>query len=308
MVVDPILHAVQPLGVEGDITGILGADIRHDSAAELAGDDVVVAAFEVFGIVDQGIYEAGVLEGEGGVGVGEIELVVYIELYLMQTVLIGCPTGGDVVGVDSGIEASLHPDGVASVLCLLRNGVAGASAIDLGAAAGGIYFDACNDGFGIVGIGGAEEQGIYRLVVMGIADLVVQVRTARATRVAAMCNKLSLLYLNEIFGNYGIEGVAMMAVLILTHPRPNLAGEVLQMHIHRAIAVGVVDIEHLSSSVGADVDATYVAVGRGVDGSTYLASDAEVDTGMVVIATYFGEAARDGDGHIQWMSEIILRV
>ena len=105
----------------------------------------------------------------------------------------------------------------------------------------------------------------------------------------------------DAFGEVGVEGVALVACLIVEHIFSNSPVIAVEMEIDGGEVARVVDVEHLATIVGGDAQTRDIAVGRSVDGSshTFVATHTEVEAAVEVVGAHFGKGARGGGREMQ---------
>ena len=80
-----------------------------------------------------------------------------------------------------------------------------------------------------------------------------------------------------------------MLVLVAPHPVGNLTAEVVEVHIYRAIAVGVVYIDNLAAAPWRYVYARHIAFGRGKNLMAYLGIGANVEAAVKVVGPHLAK-------------------
>ncbi len=107
----------------------------------------------------------------------------------------------------------------------------GTFSVESGVDGGRIELDACYDGGCSIGIACAKIEGIDGLVVVGMAYLVVEMRTKRSACVAGAGYHISFLYFDKSICKVCVESKAMVGVLILGDELTYLATKLVAMHI-----------------------------------------------------------------------------
>ena len=283
------------------------------NSRESAGEDVVVLGGGILGIVDKSVDCTGLFEEESGRVVGPEEVAVDIELDALDPVAASGRLR-DVVAEDSGIEGAedLERVGTFSVGALasfLGDHVepGEARAVEDRRGRSRVELDIGDGGLDRIGVTYAEIERVYRLVVVGETNLVVEMRATRATGVAGMGEELAFGDGDRIGREVNVEGKSLVGILVVADERGERLTVVVEVHIYRAEAVGMGDVDVLATAPGRDTDATDVAVGIGIDILAHLAAHTEVDAAVVVVGTYLGERRRERDWDMEGVVEIVLR-
>jgi hypothetical protein len=282
-------------------------------ARESAREDVVVLGGGILGIVDKSVDGTGLLEEESGRMVRPEEVAVDIEFNAFDPVAASGRLG-DVIAEDSSIEGTedlerVSAFGIGAFAAFLGNHVVPREARPVEDRGGRsrVELDIGDGGLNRVGITHAEIERVYRLVVVGEANLVVEMRATRAACVAGMCEKLAFGDGDRVGRKVNVEGESLVGILIVADERGERLAVVVEVHIYRAEAVGMGDVDVLATTPWRDTYAADVAVGVGIDILAHLAAHTEVDAAVVVVGTYLGERRREGDRDMEGVVEIVLR-
>ena len=203
----------------------------------------------------------------------EFHLVVGVDAYIEGTRDEGCIVGSAVLLIDREYFDFL------------------VFAVDGGMLVGGIYFDSGNSGCHGVGVRKVEVERIDGLVVFGETDFVVQMRACRASGVACQSHELTFFHRYRILRKVDVESEGVVAVLVVVNEASYYSAEVAEVHVDGLVAVRVSDIQYFAAAPCRDVDAADVAVVGSVDLNALFAAGADVDAGMEVVRTNFGESA-----------------
>ena len=136
--------------------------------------------------------------------------------------------------------------------------------------------------------------------------LEVQVRAAAAAGVAAVGHQLPFLHRQFVGGEEFADAVAALRILFFKHRFADGADIVVEVHIDRGVAVGVLDIEYLAAAPGRDAHLGHIAVGCCIDGFPCLAAGAHVEAGVEVAGTELAEGGRKTYVVVHRIAEVAL--
>ncbi len=172
-----------------------------------------------------------------------------------------------------------------------------------------IHLHVTDFGRRFIDYGQAKQQRIEGFTGGRVANLEVQVRTVRATRVAQLANFFPFFYpkLAVWRGEFYLKSLSF--VLVFKHILLNIGCEAVQVRVQRGVAVGVLDVQHVAVSAGLHLDLVDEAIGSSKHGLARPASTAfDVDTRVKMAGPEFAESAAEPQGIVYRGHEIILRV
>lgn len=303
---------------EADAAVAVGACGTHGVAGQTSREDVALLGGEVVRVVELGVDGACVAKGDFVHLVLEEGLAVDPDVDAVVAIAEGRALG-HVCGIDTDIETAqdIERIGLGAEDRVLTADIELEGFFEMVDAA--VFIDREDADAADGGRNGVAEchailQGVEGLLGACVANLVMEMRAAAHAAVAGVCNEVAAADREDVGREGGVEGVALMGGLILQHILGDGAVIAVEVQIDGGDVASVVDVEHLAAIVGGDAEAGDIAVGRGIDrgANAVVATNAEVDATVIVVATDFGESARrcgrEPQGEVQLRGLLALGV